>query len=112
MKVINFIQDNQVEIVVTVIILIAVGLLIIKSKKSQIYTAALYLVSVAESEWGSKTGKIKFSKVYSAIKKEFPIIGLFLPEKLINKIIEKSLKELKEILDDHKDKLPEDTEEK
>ena len=76
----NFIQSliNNPYIILLVIILIAVIIHVIKKDKNGLYAAALYLVTVAEEEWGSKTGQIKFAEVLSYIKKTYPILTLFI----------------------------------
>lgn len=94
---ISLFTDNT-EVIVAVIIAIAVVIFTVRRGKEGIYKTALYLVSVAEEEWGSKMGKVKFAEVYSAIKKQYPILTLFLPESKITEIIELALVELKQIL--------------
>lgn len=98
----NFIQSliNNPYIILLAIILIAVIIYVIKKGKKGIYAAALYLVTVAEEEWGSKTGQIKFAEVLSYIKKTYPILTLFIREDTLKKIIEDSLAEMKHILDE------------
>lgn len=96
----NFIQllINNPYIILLTIILIAVIIYVIKKGKNGLYAAALYLVTVAEEEWGSKTGQIKFAEVLSSIKKTYPILTLFTREDTIKAIIEDSLTEMKRIL--------------
>lgn len=96
----NFIQSliNNPYIILLAIILIAVIIYVIKKGKNGLYAAALYLVTVAEEEWGSKTGQIKFAEVLSYIKKTYPILTLFIREDTLKKIIEDSLTEMKRIL--------------
>ena len=96
----NFIQSliNNPYIILLAIILIAVIIYVIKKGKKGIYAAALYLVTVVEEEWGSKTGQIKFAEVLSYIKKTYPILTLFIREDTLKKIIEDSLTEMKRIL--------------
>lgn len=96
----NFINSliNNANIVLFVIILIAVAIYVIKKGKKGIYATALYLVTVAEEEWGSNTGKIKFAEVISTIKKTYPIISLFIKEDKLKDIIEEALLEMKQIL--------------
>lgn len=96
----NFIQSfiNNPYIILLTIILIAVIIYVIKKGKNGLYAAALYLVTVAEEEWGSKTGQIKFAEVLSSIKKTYPILTLFIREDTIKAIIEDSLTEMKHIL--------------
>lgn len=89
---------NNVDIIVLIITLIAVAVYVFKKGKAGLYSAALYLVSVAEDEWGSSTGKIKFAEVLSTIKKQYPIISLFIREDEIKEIIENALLDMKAVL--------------
>lgn len=89
---------NNPYIVVLIIILIAIAIYAFKRGKSGLYASALYLVSVAEEEWGSKTGQIKFAEVLSNIKKTYPIISLFIKEEKLKQIIENALMEMKKVL--------------
>lgn len=93
----SLITDNA-YILVLAVILIAVAVYVFKKGKAGLYSAALYLVAVAEEEWGSKTGKIKFAKVITTLKKTYPIISLFIRENKLEELIEKALVDLKVIL--------------
>lgn len=96
----NFIQMliNNPYVILLAVIAIAVAVYVFKKGKNGLYAAALYLVTVAEEEWGSKTGQIKFAEVISTIKKTYPIISLFIREEKLEQIIEDSLAEMKNIL--------------
>lgn len=96
--IVNWIVNNPITFFVGVIIVIAVAILIWKSKRGLLYKAALYAVSKAEEAWGSDTGKIKFAEVYTYIKKEYPIVTFFFTEKQLTDIIETALEEMKRIL--------------
>lgn len=90
------------HIILLITIIVAVIVYVVTKGKKGIYEAALYLVSVAEEEWGSKTGQIKFAEVISTIKAEYPIISLFLREETLKRIIEDALAEMKVILENKK----------
>lgn len=96
--ILNWIVANPIMTFVIAIIIIALVVYIYLNKKDLLYKAALYAVSVAEDEWGSDMGRIKFAEVYTYIKKEFPLFTLFFPEAKLKKIIEDALVELKKIL--------------
>lgn len=96
--ILNWIVTNPIMTFVIAIIIIALVVYIYLNKKDLLYKAALYAVSVAEDEWGSDMGRIKFAEVYTYIKKEFPLFTLFFPEAKLKKIIEDALVELKKIL--------------
>ena len=97
MTIVNSLISNP-DIILFAIITIILVIYAIKRGKKGLYSAALYLVTVAEEEWGSNTGKIKFAQVISTIKKTFPIISLFIREEELKKIIEDALDEMKSIL--------------
>jgi len=89
--------ENPYVILLAVIIACVVVYVVAKGKKG-IYEAALYLVTVAEEEWGSKTGQIKFAEVISTIKAQHPILSMIIREETLKKIIEDALMEMKTIL--------------
>lgn len=89
---------NPITMFVVGVIVIALLVYAFINRKGLLRKAALYAVSVAEEEWGSGTGKIKFAEVYTYIKKEFPILTLFFTEAQLTIIIEDALSELKNIL--------------
>ena len=89
---------NSTWIVAVIIIAICVITYVIKKGKVSLYDAALYLVTVAEDEWGSDTGKIKFAQVLTTIKKMYPFTSFFLKEKELADIIEAALDEMKRII--------------
>jgi type III secretory pathway component EscV len=100
MVILELIKAYPKDSFVILVILIALTVFIVTSKKAQLKAAALYLVSVAENEWGSKTGQLKYDQVYAALKKELPIVTIFLSQNLMKTIIEAALVRLKKILAD------------
>lgn len=94
----NWVMANPITTIVILIVAIALIVWVVKNRKGLLRKMALYAVSVAEEEWGSKTGQIKFAEVYSTLKLKFPIITLFLTETQMKDLIEDALKELKKIL--------------
>jgi hypothetical protein len=94
----NIIFSDTIITFIFVVIIIALAFYIYCNRRDLIQKAALYAVSVAEEEWGSGTGRIKFAEVYTYIKKEFPLFTLFFTETQLTLIIEDALDELKEIL--------------
>ena len=89
----------NVKWVIAVIVIIACVLCyVVRRGKIGLYDAALYLVTVAEDEWGNDTGKIKFAQVLTTIKKMYPITTFFLKQNDISEIIENALNEMKRII--------------
>ena len=95
---------NNPYIIMFAIILIAIMIYVFKKGKAGLYATALYLVTVAEEEWGSKTGQIKFAEVLANIKKTYPIISLFITESKLKQIIEDALTQMKHILAEKQEK--------
>lgn len=91
------VTENYFIIPLAVIIISLIAYVIARGKKG-IYEAALYLVTVAEEEWGSKTGRIKFAQVISTIKAQYPFLSSIIKEVTLNKLIEDALIEMKKIL--------------
>lgn len=103
--VIAYLNENSATIFIWFTILASV-ICYIRSNGSEkiLYKAALYLVSLAEEEWGSGTGKIKFAEVYIQLKKEYPLLTLFVSEKTLTDLIENALTEMKKILKEKQEK--------
>ena len=60
----------------------------------------LYLVSEAEAEYGAKTGTLKYSAVSTWLYERIPFgANLFLTPKMIDKLIETAVDEMKSYLD-------------
>ena len=89
---------NSTWAVAVIVIIACVITYVVQKGKAGLYDAALYLVSVAEDEWGSDTGKIKFAQVLTTIKQMYPIISFFVKQETIEKIIEDALDEMKRII--------------
>lgn len=94
----KFIMENPVLTVVTVIIVVSVIVMAVRSRKGLLAKAALYAVSKAEETWGSNTGRIKFAEVYTYLKAQYPIITFFFSEEQISNMIEEALVQMKQIL--------------
>lgn len=92
--------SETIVIVSVVLIILASVIFYLRTSGTEqvLYKAALYLVSLAEEEWGSGTGKIKFAEVFVSLKKEYPLLTLFATEETLTDIIEEALKEMKRIL--------------
>ncbi len=89
---------NSTWAVAAIVIIVCVITYVVRKGKLGLYDAALYLVTVAEDEWGSDTGKIKFAQVVTTIKKMYPITTFFVKYDDIEDIIESALIEMKRII--------------
>lgn len=96
--ILNWVIANPITTFIVAVIIVALCLYIFLNRKGLLCKAALYAVSVAEDEWGSDMGRVKFAEVYTALKEQYPLITLFLTEAQLSKIIEDALVELKKIL--------------
>lgn len=97
--------QNYKLIIGMVMVIIAVGIgayrfftLSSKEQKYKIRTVVLALVIEAEKMYGSKTGKVKLAHVYSLLIARFPYLK-YVPLSFIEKLIDESLEEMRELLE-------------
>ena len=95
----KWIVDNWSLLVVAVIV---VAYVIMSGKKS-VKEWLLYGVFMAESEWGSGTGKLKLRTVYDMFVTKYPIISKLLPFSVFSLWVDEVLKEMRRILEDNAD---------
>lgn len=98
LRMLEFIQNNPVLCIVIAVIIVALIVYTYKYRQDILKKAALYAVAKAEEAWGSKTGQIKFSEVYTSLKKKYPFMTFFISEKQLSQIIEDALEYLKTLL--------------
>lgn len=67
-------------------------------KKQQLGIVLLNLVILAEAKFGQKTGRVKFSFVYSEILKQFTWVK-FIPLSVVEDLIEDALAEMRKLLE-------------
>jgi hypothetical protein len=94
----KWIVDNWSLLVVAAII---IAYMLISGKKS-IQKWLLYGVFMAESEWGSGTGKLKLHTVYDMFVSKYPIISKILPFAVFSLWVDEVLKEMKKTLEENK----------
>jgi hypothetical protein len=94
----KWIVDNWSLLVVAAII---IAYMLISGKKS-IQKWLLYGVFMAESEWGSGTGKLKLHTVYDMFVTKYPIISKILPFAVFSLWVDEVLKEMKKTLEENK----------
>lgn len=70
-----------------------------KQQIERVQRALLYLVTEAEKQLKSNTGKAKRSLVWNWIKEKFPIISIFITEAQYDTILDKALEELRTLLE-------------
>lgn len=62
-----------------------------------------YMVTEAEREFKSKTGRIKRSMVWEWLVERFPIVTLFLTEEQYDELLNKALEEFRKMLENNKE---------
>lgn len=62
----------------------------------------LYAVVIAEKEFGTGTGKLKFAKVYNEFIEKFPEFAILISHEEFSKLVDESLEQLKELLKNNK----------
>lgn len=67
-------------------------------QKEQIKKVLLFLVTEAERLYGSKTGKLKLSYVYSELIIKLPHLR-FIPLSVVEKLIEETLEDMRHLLE-------------
>lgn len=70
-----------------------------EKRKDMILTWLLQAVVYAEKEFGSKTGAVKFSKVYDMYLKQFPFVSKFIPKEVFNELVSTALSEMNKMLE-------------
>ncbi len=93
----DFIATYWMEILFALVVVAAIVFLAVKGKKKIIYNIICALVDEAEKQYGSKTGKLKFSYVLENIYLMLPAtFKFFISYNTLEKWIEKALVEMKE----------------
>lgn len=70
-----------------------------KQQLDKVKTALLYMVTEAEKELKSKTGRVKRSMVWEWLVERFPIITLFITEEKYDELLDQALEEFKKMLE-------------
>lgn len=65
----------------------------------KVKVALLYMVTEAEKELKSKTGRVKRAKVWEQLVERFPIVTLFMTEKKYDELLEQALEEFRKMLE-------------
>lgn len=93
----KWIVENWSLLVVAAMV---IAYILISGKKS-IQKWLLYGVFMAESEWGSGTGKLKLHTVYDMFVTKYPIISKILPFAVFSLWVDEVLKEMKKTLEEN-----------
>lgn len=70
-----------------------------KQQLDKVKAALLYMVTEAEKELKSKTGRVKRSMVWEWIVERFPFISLFITEEKYDELLDQALEEFRKMLE-------------
>ena len=70
-----------------------------KQQLEKVKVALLYMVTEAEKELKSKTGRIKRSMVWEWLVERFPIVTLFITEGQYDKLLDQALEDFRKMLE-------------
>lgn len=97
---IDFLISNWDSILFVLVSIIALIFLYRRGAKKKVYEILFYLVTLAEEEFGSGTGQLKFAAVTTWIYDKLPAITkLLFTTKQIDNMIEEAVKKMKEYLE-------------
>ena len=98
MSFVTFIQEHWSTLLISIVILAAIVLFVVKflklspeQQKERIRTALLAIVTEMEKQYGPKTGAIKRSQAYSKLVELFPVLTIFLPQETFDKLLDEAL---------------------
>lgn len=101
----DLLLENYQLILGLVMIAVMIGFCIYKfftqpseKRKNQIRAILLNLVITAEKYYGSSTGKLKFSYVYSELITKLPYLK-YIPLSVVEKLIDEALVEMRHLLE-------------
>lgn len=70
-----------------------------KQQLDKVKAALLYMVTEAEKELKSKTGRVKRSMVWEWLVERFPFISLFITEEKYDELLDQALEEFRKMLE-------------
>ena len=85
-----------------VVLCVVVTYIVLSGKKS-VKEWLLYAVMMAESEWGSGTGKLKLRTVYDMFVSKYPVFSKLIPFSVFSLWVDEVLVEMKKILEENMD---------
>lgn len=106
MEILKLIIENWLILVIVLILALFAVYVVLRFLKltpqqqlGKMKTALLYMVTEAEKELKSKTGRIKRSMVWEWLVERFPIISLFITEEKYDELLDQALKEFRKMLE-------------
>lgn len=101
----NLIENWVVFIIALVLVLLTVYAVLRflkltpKQQLDKVKAALLYMVTEAEKELKSKTGRVKRSMVWEWLVERFPFISLFITEEKYDELLDQALEEFRKMLE-------------
>lgn len=106
MEILKMIIENWLIFVIVLILVLLAVYAVLRFLKltpqqqlGKVKTALLYMVTEAERELKSKTGRVKRSMVWDWLVERFPIISLFITEEKYDELLDQALKEFRNMLE-------------
>lgn len=108
MEILKMIIENWLVFVIVLILVLFAVYAVLRFLKltpqqqlGKVKTALLYMVTEAEKELKSKTGRVKRSMVWEWLVERFPIISLFITEEKYDELLDQALDEFRKMLEDN-----------
>ena len=106
MDILQSLIENWVIFVIALVLVLLTVYVVLKFLKltpkqqlEKVKTALLYMVTEAERELKSKTGRVKRSMVWEWLVERFPIISLFITEEKYDELLDQALEEFRKMLE-------------
>lgn len=108
MEILKMIIENWLVFVIVLILVLFAVYAVLRFLKltpqqqlGKVKTALLYMVTEAEKELKSKTGRVKRSMVWEWLVERFQIISLFITEEKYDELLDQALDEFRKMLEDN-----------
>lgn len=106
MEILQKLIENWVIFVIAIVLVLFTVYAVLRFLKltpqqqlDKVKTALLYMVTEAERELKSKTGRVKRSMVWEWLVERFPIISLFITEEKYDELLDQALEEFRKMLE-------------
>ena len=106
MEILKMIIENWLIFVIVLILVLFAVYAVLRFLKltpqqqlGKVKTALLYMVTEAEKELKSKTGRVKRSMVWEWLVERLPIISLFITEEKYDELLDQALDEFRKMLE-------------
>lgn len=106
MEILKMIVENWLIFVIALILVLFAVYAVLRFLKltpqqqlGKVKAALLYMVTEAEKELKSKTGRVKRSMVWEWLVERFPIVTLFITEEKYDELLDQALEEFRKMLE-------------